>query len=116
MKKIKRRQELSDRYDEVLGFKGFRKPSMSENIKYNYGYYPIIFDTMAHRDEVKLELESLNIFPRIYFSPSLNTMGYINKTYRCPVSESIASRNLCLPIYPGMNYNVVNSIASIINR
>src|SRR5690554_5337756 len=46
------------------------------------------------------QLNDKNIFPRRYFYPSLNTLDYVNGK-PMPVSEHIASRILCLPLYKG---------------
>ena len=42
-------------------------------------------------------LTSHNILPKRYFYPSLNKLGNIFSNEKCPVSESISERILCLP-------------------
>jgi dTDP-4-amino-4,6-dideoxygalactose transaminase len=54
-----------------------------------------------------------NVHPRRYFYPSLNTLPYVHP--QCPVSESIANRILCLPLYPGLNHKSVKNIAEVVN-
>jgi dTDP-4-amino-4,6-dideoxygalactose transaminase len=63
--------------------------------------------------EVKERLESLDIFPRRYFYPSLNKLPYVE--YKaCPVSEDISERILCLPLYSGLDEESVERIANLI--
>jgi dTDP-4-amino-4,6-dideoxygalactose transaminase len=69
-----------------------------ENTDWNYSYFPVIFET----EELLLKAEAAmladDIMPRRYFYPSLNTLPYL--TYvDMPVSESVSSRVLCLPLF-----------------
>jgi dTDP-4-amino-4,6-dideoxygalactose transaminase len=43
-------------------------------------------------------LKALNIFPRRYFYPALNTLPYVDYQI-CPVAEDIARRVICLPLF-----------------
>ena len=60
-------------------------------------------------------LNKENIFPRRYFYPSLNTIEY-TQGEKMPISESIASRILCLPLYVGLSNQELNKIVSLINE
>ena len=55
------------------------------------------------------------IYPRRYFYPSLNTLDYV-KYQEMPISESIASRVLCLPLYPDLEFEKVKQISEVINK
>jgi dTDP-4-amino-4,6-dideoxygalactose transaminase len=57
----------------------------------------------------------MEIFPRRYFYPSLNTLSYLSTDQRCPVSESIAGRILCLPLYPGLPGETIEKIAQVLH-
>jgi dTDP-4-amino-4,6-dideoxygalactose transaminase len=59
-------------------------------------------------------MKEKNIFPRRYFYPSLNTIDYA-KGLPMPISESIASRVLCLPLYVGLAEEDLNLIVKTIN-
>ena len=60
-------------------------------------------------------LNDEHIFPRRYFYPSLNTYKDLIPYAGMPVSEDIASRILCLPLYYDLTKEEVKRIASIIN-
>jgi dTDP-4-amino-4,6-dideoxygalactose transaminase len=89
-------------------------PVWKENASNNGAYFPIILQSDAHRRRVKLALHSSNIPSREYFSPSLNTI--FNPQENCPVSESIASRILCLPIHFYLTAPQVMKIVKIIKE
>ena len=64
---------------------------------------------------IQKELNSKNIFPRRYFYPSLNTIKYTNGN-RMPISESISSTILCLPLYKDLDEENLNLIVLLINK
>ncbi|MNG40078.1 dTDP-4-amino-4,6-dideoxy-D-glucose transaminase [compost metagenome] len=61
------------------------------------------------------KLNDNNIFPRRYFYPSLNTVEYTQGT-EMPISESIASRILCLPLYADLKREELEKIVSLITN
>jgi dTDP-4-amino-4,6-dideoxygalactose transaminase len=78
------------------------RPVIPANTTYNYSYYPIVLQNEEQLIKVKEHLNSLEIFPRRYFYPSLNKLPYLNQSFSLPVSESISQRVLCLPLYHGL--------------
>ncbi|MEN9326232.1 MAG: hypothetical protein RI943_653, partial [Bacteroidota bacterium] len=49
-----------------------------------------------------------------YFYPSLNSIDFV-KGAAMPISESIASKILCLPLYVGLEKQDLEKIITIIN-
>lgn len=86
-----------------------------ENTEWNYSYYPIVFETEEQLLATEKELNINNIFPRRYFYPSLNTINYL-MGQEMPISESIAKRILCLPLYVGLTTPQLEKISDIINK
>lgn len=101
---------LLDIIDEVLDYRSelwhqykqnlesfFQLPSWDKDASVNGSYFPIILPDRTIKKKIKKYLEEKGIPTREYFSPSLN------KVYRkeeiCPISESISSRVLCLPLH-----------------
>ncbi|MCP9199882.1 DegT/DnrJ/EryC1/StrS family aminotransferase [Gramella sp. GC03-9] len=101
-------------YDENLDFEQIRKQVLRPGASLNYSYYPIILSNEKLLLKIEKELNLKNIFPRRYFYPSLNNLPYVRKV-DMPVSESIASRILCLPLYSGLREEEVRTISRIIN-
>lgn len=110
---ISDRSELSNLYDERLSDR-FLVKRKSGDTKHNYGYYPILFEKEIDLLNAVERLNKRNIFPRRYFYPSLNELPYIDYQ-NCPVSESISRKILCLPLYTGLDKEVVLEICKIIN-
>jgi len=115
---IESRKKVSELYDKLLPWDKLGRPNSDcANFKYNYGYYPVVFANENQALNLKIKLESNDIFPRRYFYPSLNTLPYIhNWADACPTSSSVANRVLCLPLFYGLEHNDVERIAGIIAK
>lgn len=112
---ISERKKVTDFYNENLNFENLKSIKIRENTEWNHSYYPIVFDSEATLLRVQEELQKENIIPRRYFYPSLNTINYTNGT-EMPISESIASRVVCLPLYVGITTEDLEKIVQIINK
>ena len=110
---IKLRKVISDTYDKLLGDR-IERPTRNKKTVHNYAYYPVIFKSEKKMLSAISKLESVGIYPRRYFYPSLNTLSYVPGGQSCPVSEDITSRILCLPIYPGLEEEVIKKISEIV--
>ncbi len=112
---ISERKRIFELYDQMLP-NGFARPAIGSDTDYNYSYYPLLFQS---EDELMAVLDRMakeNIFPRRYFYPSLNTLSYINDAQKCPISEDITRRILCLPLYPGLEEQTVIKICKLLNK
>ena len=112
------RRTISERYDDLLGQSDLLDLHFSdyEDLEYNYAYYPVLFTDHGSRERAVRALNRENIFPRRYFTPSLNTLPYLSEyePAPCPVSEDICQRVLCLPLYPDLELADVDRIAGIV--
>ena len=113
---IERRRMIMELYDQKLGEEIVQRPRMIPGLEYNYHYYPILFSSHDRMMNVRDALIEKNIFPRRYFYPSLNTLPFLQQAdyQECPVSESAASRVLCLPLYYELEENTIDQITNII--
>lgn len=116
---VEARKKVVDYYHNNLNFAKINSIQIRENTDWNYSYFPIIFETEDALLRVVKALNEKEIFPRRYFYPSLNTLGYV-KSPEMPVSESIAPRVLCLPLFVGISDNelalIVDQINSNLNK
>ena len=110
---IATRRDISALYDQRLSGASLQRPVPPVECEYNYGYYPVVFPSETVLLKTKSALEAAHIFPRRYFWPSLNTLPYVEKV-ACPVSEDIAVRVLCLPLYPGLGSEFVEEISTVV--
>ena len=82
----------------------------------NYSYFPILLESEAQLKKIEKALNLKAIFPRRYFYPSLDTLGYIKPKQICKISRDISSRILCLPIYPGLETKQQKLIIEVIKN
>lgn len=108
------RKRVCEQYDVELDFSLLLKIKIRPNTEWNYSYYPVIFPSEEKMLKVLHALNQHEIVPRRYFYPSLNTIEYTKGT-NMPVSESISTRILCLPLYTSLHSNDVSKIVQIIN-
>jgi dTDP-4-amino-4,6-dideoxygalactose transaminase len=115
---IASRKECSGWYDELLDGCPLQRPSSPVGLEYNYAYYPGIFPTHKVMIRVRQALLDNGIGPRRYFYPSLNTLPFLKPESQrtCPISESISSRVLCLPLYDGLSKAEVEVISGHIRH
>ncbi len=107
------RKEIAKIYSD--GLKEFQQLKIRKDTDWNFAYFPIIFETEEILLKIQKSLIENNIVPRRYFYPSLNQLPYIENT-EAPISISIASRILCLPIYFGMEKKIVDAIVEILKK
>ncbi len=114
---ISRRRLISEEYDKRLAGLGLVKQLLSiEKDNYNYSYYPVIFESEDQLLRVKSKLEAANIFPRRYFYPSLSSLSYLKISTNCPITESISSRILCLPLFHELKESEVGQICHVLKN
>ncbi len=82
-----------------------------EDCEYNYSYFPILFESEKELLAVQRELNNIDIYPRRYFYPSLDTLNYIEPKQTCMISRDISDRILCLPLYPDLSPDEVKIIS-----
>jgi dTDP-4-amino-4,6-dideoxygalactose transaminase len=108
------RKKVVDFYLKNLDFTTLSIMKIRENTQWNYSYFPVIFNSEEELLKVQQKLNDAEIFPRRYFYPSLNTIDFV-KGETMPISESIASRVLCLPLYVGLTETELQLIVNLIN-
>lgn len=112
---LNERKKVVDYYKQHLDFSKLQDLKIRENTQLNYSYYPVIFEDEEQLLRVEKKLNDNQIFPRRYFYPSLNTINY-TKRVSMPISENIASRIMCLPLYVRLSKEDLNRIVEIINE
>lgn len=108
------RRAISEQYKELLSDK-LAVPDIARANSHNYAYFPVLFSDTGTMESTITALNEQQIFPRRYFYPSLNKLPYLQEVQPCPVSEDIASRVVCLPLYAGLAAADVARICSTIN-
>ena len=109
------RKKVVDYYNENLNFNKLKTIKIRKGTKWNYSYYPIIFNNEETLLKVMNALNKENINPRRYFFPSLNNLEYLSKNVKMPISNSIAKHILCLPLYTDLTSVELKKISKIVN-
>ena len=112
---LQARAAVVDLYDSHLDFDKVQKMKLREHTQWNYSYYPILFKEEATLLKVQKELNEAQIFPRRYFYPSLNTVPFVSQQ-KMDVSENLSSNIICLPLFVGIEKNIIKEIVKIINN
>ncbi len=112
---IDSRKETVDFYNVNLDFSKLQRLKIRDNTEWNYSYYPILLESESKLLEVQKALNEVAIYPRRYFYPSLNTVDF-TKGEAMPISEDVASRVMCLPLYAGLEVAQLEQVVDTINK
>ncbi len=118
---ISKRKAVVSRYREHLEeADGIQLNKLNPDVKYNYAYFPVLFDETkfgATRNEVFEALSKEGIGARKYFYPLTNSFDCFHRKYdvtKTPVALHISKRILTLPLYADLALEDVDRICEII--
>jgi len=112
---LESRKVQSAKYDLSLIGVDHQKIAITPNSTFNHAYYPILLPSQSILLKIQETLNADKIFPRRYFYPSLNGLNYVE--YRPnPISESISTRILCLPLYFDLTVEEIEFVCRLIKR
>lgn len=114
---ITSRKHVVEFYQSKLDKDKFSFFKLRESTDWNYSYFPVIFNSEDSLLSAQERLNHNGIFPRRYFYPSLNTINSLLFEHQTPmlVSESTASRIMCLPLYAGLGESDLVKIVQFLN-
>lgn len=117
-KEIERRKKNTFHYDEILsGKKGIMIRKRNQKIKYNYGYYPVVFSSQEHRNKVYTKLKNNNIYARKYFYPiTADQQCFLGKYAKVDLKNAreVSERILTLPLYSDLEEDEIDRICEIV--
>jgi dTDP-4-amino-4,6-dideoxygalactose transaminase len=112
---INERKKVFDTYDSLMPDFLSRPFTSALDFKYNYAYYPVVFETENQLLKTKKALLDAEINARRYFFPSLNLLPQVvGSKGQCPVSEDVSTRVLSLPLYPG--FDQMEKVVDVIKK
>ncbi|CAG34772.1 DegT/DnrJ/EryC1/StrS family aminotransferase [Desulfotalea psychrophila] len=120
---IKQRSLVDEYYREQLrDVKGITVPSSSA-LKQNYSYFPVLVEEEypLTRDVLYQKLKDNNIYARRYFYPLMSDFPMYrgepsSKKENLSVATEVASKVLCLPIYPTLDLNGLQRVVSFFKK
>ncbi len=86
-------------------------PHIPDDLEYNYAYFPLLFENEEALRRAWLALVAMDVYPRRYFNPPLNSIPYMGRD-QAPVAEALSPRLLCLPLHDGLPLDDVERIAA----
>ncbi|VTT27988.1 UDP-4-amino-4-deoxy-L-arabinose--oxoglutarate aminotransferase [Klebsiella pneumoniae] len=105
----------------LVGVKGIHVPPVPQNVAWNYAYFPLVVeaDYGLSRDALYAALVAENIIPRRYFYPLISSFHIYRHSAganpeNLPNAQRAADRVICLPLYPGLEQEVIEVIIGII--
>ncbi|EAQ53110.1 MULTISPECIES: DegT/DnrJ/EryC1/StrS aminotransferase family protein [Vibrio] len=117
-------KSISDLYREKLSdVPGIEVLKESDNVKYNYSYFPIVVNEREFgidRDMLYEILKDNNILSRKYFYPLVSDFDVyknnreIFRQGSLSVAKKISARVLCLPIYSDLNIDDASNVIDVI--
>lgn len=111
-----KRKQLTERYDRNLRNLRAKKPVWKSEASINYAYYPLVFENEDLMHRCIKRLKASEIFTRRYFYPSLaKVLPYLEQT-EMPITDDIARRVLCLPLYYDLTIEEVDLICRLLLR
>lgn len=113
---LDKREKDCAEYDHHLKGCDITHPVFNSNGHHNNAYYPVLFSTEEECIGILNQLKKNNIYARRYFYPSLSTLEYLQDKTECSVSEDIAPRILCLPLYYDLSSTEIKMICRYIKR
>ncbi|MET0944102.1 MAG: DegT/DnrJ/EryC1/StrS family aminotransferase [Flavobacterium sp.] len=110
------RKKIVERYDEKL--KGYKavKPLWHKNGSQNYAYYPIVIENEKLLHQCIETLKLNEIFVRRYFYPSLAKVLPYVESADMPITDDIAKRVMCLPLFHDLTVEEVDLICRLLLR
>jgi dTDP-4-amino-4,6-dideoxygalactose transaminase len=102
-------------YNDCIDWRQFTKIKLMDDVKWNFSYYPILFDSEEVLIDIQKKLNQAQIFPRRYFYPSLNKVRFIDGL-SMDISENVSIRILCLPLYKDLDKESLKLIVKILNN
>ena len=119
---IERRGEIDRYYRELLSnVIGINCISFHPEVTPNFSYFPILISDAypLTRDQLYAKFQQKKIYPRRYFYPLISQFPMYRgitsaASTNLPVASDVASRVLCLPIYPNLTNEDVRMIAGLI--
>jgi len=112
---LEKRKELFDDYSQQLKGVDIQLLSAgSTDLHYNHSYFPVVFSSAGMCSKVIENLNKESIYPRRYFYPSLSKLPFLETLQSTPVSNSIADRVICLPLYHDLDKAILSRVCDII--
>ena len=108
------RRRLAARYAALAAsFPGVQYRARPEDGAWQF--FPLLLPDARAADQFQAETLSRQMEIRRYYSPSLTHCTDARRFHECPVSEGLAARMCCLPIYPDASDREMDGMMSVVD-
>jgi len=111
---LQKRQTLTCQYDKNLKQSNLRRPLWHKDSRNNGAYYPVLFESELKLLNCRKKLSDNSVGSRRYFYPSLASALPYLEPKALPVTDDLAKRVLCLPLYYDLQVEEVDWICKLI--
>lgn len=110
---LARRRALAARYAAlVAAFPAVVcRPEVSDGA---WQFFPLLLPDAVAADRFEVETRDRGMEIRRYYAPSLSRYRDVPRLMECPVSENLAGRMCCVPVYPDLSDGEIDEMASIV--
>lgn len=110
------RKKITEAYNVNLRNMNVVKPKWHAEGTNNYAYYPIVFESEEAMLKASAYLKLHDIFTRRYFYPSLAKVLPYLEPQEMPVTDEIAKKVMCLPLFNDLTLEEVELICRLLLR
>jgi dTDP-4-amino-4,6-dideoxygalactose transaminase len=110
---LARRRVLAARY----GAMATRVPGVrcrTETADGAWQFFPLLLPGSDAADRFTAETRGRGMEIRRYYAPSLSRLSDVPRLHECPVSEDLAARMCCVPVYPDATDAEIDEMVSIV--
>lgn len=117
---LKNRRDRFEYYNKALsGINGITPFTPSEDIDFNYAYYPILVEEgyRMDRNELYDHLKANGVYSRKYFYPLTSDQACFKNKYKLEkldCARDLANKILTIPFYEKIEYEVIDYIVDLI--
>ena len=106
------RRHMTALYRECLGEGSGVTFQQYDSAAYNFSYMPVLLEDEKRVQEALSALGEVHVYPRRYFHPALHQVAECGHGHHAlPVAADVASRILCLPLFVGMDEDLVREVS-----
>ena len=110
---LARRRVLAARYAAVVA----AFPAVACRTEVGDGawqFFPLLLPDASAADRFEVETRDRGMEIRRYYAPSLSRYRDVPRVTACPVSENLAGRMCCVPVYPDSSDGEIDEMSSIV--
>jgi dTDP-4-amino-4,6-dideoxygalactose transaminase len=97
-----KRSKAWKRYEQSLSNR-FELQHRPEFVSNNWSYFPLLAGSEYQLEHILKNLLRDGVSARRYFYPSLEKLSFLTEKTQCKISQDVASRILCLPLYSDLS-------------